>query len=109
MERQRPGTISPGMGPQSRLPSFPALPRPSGEHLYADADTSTQSHAHTSRILSILFLSFVNFNLSASSTFKNSFTLGKLLSFDSMSACACTSMTVICLLTSNMELIGRVE
>ncbi|KAM9501609.1 arf-GAP domain and FG repeat-containing protein 2 isoform 2-T2 [Clarias gariepinus] len=30
MERQRPGTISPGMGPQSRLPSFPALPRPSG-------------------------------------------------------------------------------
>ncbi|XP_026887152.2 arf-GAP domain and FG repeat-containing protein 2 isoform X2 [Electrophorus electricus] len=30
LERQRPGTISPGMGPQSRLPSFPALPRPSG-------------------------------------------------------------------------------
>ncbi|XP_066537430.1 arf-GAP domain and FG repeat-containing protein 2 isoform X2 [Hoplias malabaricus] len=30
MERQRPGTISPAMGPQSRLPSFPALPRPSG-------------------------------------------------------------------------------
>ncbi|KAK3567640.1 hypothetical protein QTP86_020415 [Hemibagrus guttatus] len=30
MERQRPGTISPRMGPQSRLPSFPALPRPSG-------------------------------------------------------------------------------
>ncbi|XP_017327139.1 arf-GAP domain and FG repeat-containing protein 2 isoform X4 [Ictalurus punctatus] len=29
MERQRPGTIYPGMGPQSRLPSFPALPRPS--------------------------------------------------------------------------------
>ncbi|MCJ8731431.1 hypothetical protein PDJAM_G00199550 [Pangasius djambal] len=45
MERQRPGTISPGMGPQSRLPSFPALPRPS-----------------------------------ASSTFKNSFTLGRTVS-----------------------------
>ncbi|XP_072543639.1 arf-GAP domain and FG repeat-containing protein 2 isoform X1 [Salminus brasiliensis] len=45
MERQRPGTISPAMGPQSRLPSFPALPRPS-----------------------------------ASSTFKNSFTLGRTVS-----------------------------
>ncbi|TSK77056.1 Arf-GAP domain and FG repeat-containing protein 1 [Bagarius yarrelli] len=37
IERQRPGTISPGMGPQSRLPSFPALPRPSGLHLRSDA------------------------------------------------------------------------
>ncbi|XP_057183930.1 arf-GAP domain and FG repeat-containing protein 2 isoform X1 [Triplophysa rosa] len=45
MERQRPGTISSGVGPQSHLSSFPALPRPS-----------------------------------ASSTFKNSFTLGRTLS-----------------------------
>ncbi|KAJ8338177.1 hypothetical protein SKAU_G00371430 [Synaphobranchus kaupii] len=30
LERQRPSTISPGMGPQSHTPSFPALPRPSG-------------------------------------------------------------------------------
>ncbi|XP_051567318.1 arf-GAP domain and FG repeat-containing protein 2 [Myxocyprinus asiaticus] len=45
VERQRPGTISSGIGPQSHLSSFPALPRPS-----------------------------------ASSTFKNSFTLGRTLS-----------------------------
>ncbi|XP_035263408.1 arf-GAP domain and FG repeat-containing protein 2 isoform X2 [Anguilla anguilla] len=30
LERQRPSTVSPGMGPQSHTPSFPALPRPSG-------------------------------------------------------------------------------
>ncbi|KAG9346378.1 hypothetical protein JZ751_006689 [Albula glossodonta] len=45
LERQRPSTVSPGMGPQSNAPSFPALPRPS-----------------------------------ASSTFKNSFTLGRSVS-----------------------------
>ncbi|XP_061092720.1 arf-GAP domain and FG repeat-containing protein 2 isoform X1 [Conger conger] len=45
LERQRPSTVSPGMGPQSHAPSFPALPRPS-----------------------------------ASSTFKNSFTLGRSVS-----------------------------
>ncbi|KAG5852041.1 hypothetical protein ANANG_G00058220 [Anguilla anguilla] len=45
LERQRPSTVSPGMGPQSHTPSFPALPRPS-----------------------------------ASSTFKNSFTLGRSVS-----------------------------
>ncbi|XP_051982805.1 arf-GAP domain and FG repeat-containing protein 2 isoform X2 [Xyrauchen texanus] len=45
IERQRPGTISSGIGPHSHLSSFPALPRPS-----------------------------------ASSTFKNSFTLGRTLS-----------------------------
>ncbi|XP_043100208.1 arf-GAP domain and FG repeat-containing protein 2 isoform X2 [Puntigrus tetrazona] len=45
MERQRPGTISSGMGHQNHPSSFPALPRPS-----------------------------------ASSTFKNSFTLGRTLS-----------------------------
>ncbi|XP_062850338.1 arf-GAP domain and FG repeat-containing protein 2 isoform X2 [Trichomycterus rosablanca] len=37
MERQRPGTISPAMGPQSRLPSFPALPRPSGRTISSGA------------------------------------------------------------------------
>lgn len=81
MERQRPGTISPGMGPQSRLPSFPALPRPSGAHICVHG-----SKCHISMYLDtfcvymcILALSFVYFNLSASSTFKNSFTLGKLL------------------------------
>ncbi|XP_055053687.2 arf-GAP domain and FG repeat-containing protein 2 isoform X1 [Misgurnus anguillicaudatus] len=45
VERQRPGSISSGIGPHSHLSSFPALPRPS-----------------------------------ASSTFKNSFTLGRTLS-----------------------------
>ncbi|KAJ8416628.1 hypothetical protein AAFF_G00325060 [Aldrovandia affinis] len=45
LERQRPSTVSPGMGLQSHTPSFPALPRPS-----------------------------------ASSTFKNSFTLGRSVS-----------------------------
>ncbi|KAL4631451.1 arf-GAP domain and FG repeat-containing protein 2-like isoform X1 [Arapaima gigas] len=30
LERQRPGTVSPGMGSQSHTLSFPALPRPSG-------------------------------------------------------------------------------
>ncbi|XP_067257825.1 arf-GAP domain and FG repeat-containing protein 2 isoform X2 [Chanodichthys erythropterus] len=45
VERQRPGILSSGMGPQNHPSSFPALPRPS-----------------------------------ASSTFKNSFTLGRTLS-----------------------------
>ncbi|KAI5625842.1 hypothetical protein C0J50_14593 [Silurus asotus] len=77
MERQRPGTISPGMGPQSRLPSFPALPRPSGAHLSTHRCKYTIIHIQNS-VYTIL--SFLYFNLSASSTFKNSFTLGRTVS-----------------------------
>ncbi|XP_017327138.1 arf-GAP domain and FG repeat-containing protein 2 isoform X3 [Ictalurus punctatus] len=48
MERQRPGTIYPGMGPQSRLPSFPALPRPSASSTFKNSFTLVASTAPSS-------------------------------------------------------------
>ncbi|XP_051510215.1 arf-GAP domain and FG repeat-containing protein 1-like isoform X1 [Myxocyprinus asiaticus] len=39
VERQRPGTISSGIGPQSHLSSFPALPRPSASCTFKNSFT----------------------------------------------------------------------
>uniref|UniRef100_A0A3B3S0P4 ArfGAP with FG repeats 2 n=1 Tax=Paramormyrops kingsleyae TaxID=1676925 RepID=A0A3B3S0P4_9TELE len=96
--RQRPSTILPGMAPQSHGPPFPALPRPSGKPGESNQKTCKSIIYIMVFLLTIALLFFslsLNLSLSlstlslyapqsftppppASSTFKNSFTLGKM-------------------------------